>query len=489
MPYLFELKSNIYRLCNDSVIALCGISTDISYLKFAVVDIETTGGHTGRNRIIEVAVFVTDGIRILDSFSSLINPGRSVPDFITSLTGIHQEMLEDAPTFEEIAGELQQILADYIFVAHNVNFDLGFIKNEFGRVNISYQPKKLCTVRLSRRILSGLRSYSLGSLCEHLNIDIRSRHRAAGDAEATVALLNHLLCKDQKGIVQQFLKANSKEATLPPNLDRNQVERLPRSPGIYYMVNGRSEVLYVGKARNIYQRVMAHFTEQSKTRSNRGLWENIYQIDFETCGNELIALILELQEIKRLWPPYNRSMKTVRMTAGIFSYTDQNGYLRLSVQSIRGKNVRPERSFYSLNDARVWLMEQIELHVLCPVLSGVYPAGKTCFAYRKGNCFGACQSEESPERYNERVLAALEANKNQESYLILGDGRDEGEKSVVLYEAGHIHGYGYVDVEFMPSDPTALTDIIQPLKQYPENQSIVRSFIERQPSGYQFIPL
>ena len=218
---------------------------------YAIVDIETTGGYADNHRITEVAIYHHDGIRITDYYHTLINPGRKIPYFITGLTGITSAMVEDAPSFEDVAQEIFERLNNRVFVAHNAHFDYSFIKKEFEVAGINWNSKKLCTVRLSRKIIPGLHSYSLGRLAESLGIRIPNRHRAGGDAEATVKIFEILLQRDDGGAIVKALKRNSGETILPPNLPRQEFIKLPAKPGVYYFHDAHGTVIYVGKAINI----------------------------------------------------------------------------------------------------------------------------------------------------------------------------------------------------------------------------------------------
>ncbi|MBL7863383.1 MAG: 3'-5' exonuclease, partial [Cyclobacteriaceae bacterium] len=201
---------------------------------YAIVDIETTGGYADNHRMTEIAIIHHDGMQVTGRFQSLINPGRRVPLFITGLTGITNDMVMEAPTFAEIAGEIFQQLKEKIFVAHNAHFDYSFLKKELDEAGIQWSSKKLCTVKLSRKIIPGLDSYSLGRLAESLGISIQDRHRAGGDADATARIFDLLLKRDDKGVITKALKRNSGEATLPPNLSKKEFDSLPASPGVYY---------------------------------------------------------------------------------------------------------------------------------------------------------------------------------------------------------------------------------------------------------------
>lgn len=183
---------------------------------YAIVDIETTGnGYTG-SKITEISIFKFDGESIIDEYTTLVNPDTNIPPFITNLTGITNAMVQNAPKFHEIAKKVHEFTEACIFVAHNVNFDYNIIRAEYKSMGFDYRRKKLCTVRLSRKIIPGLKSYSLGTLCTSQGIEIKNRHRAKGDAEATTILFERLLKQDKENIFESFLNPRSKQATLPP---------------------------------------------------------------------------------------------------------------------------------------------------------------------------------------------------------------------------------------------------------------------------------
>src|SRR5690349_15237634 len=183
---------------------------------YAIVDIETTGGYAANNGITEVAIVLHNGKEVEGRYQTLINPFQRIPNFITALTGINQSMVTDAPGFPEQAGNIHRLLADRIFVAHNVNFDYSFLKHQLQEVGFDLNTRKLCTVRLSRKVFPGLQSYSLGSLCRHFNIPITQRHRAGGDVDATALLFEHLVRNGAQPFIERLLK-RSKEQSLPPH--------------------------------------------------------------------------------------------------------------------------------------------------------------------------------------------------------------------------------------------------------------------------------
>lgn len=168
---------------------------------YAVVDIETSGGRAQVDKITEIAIYIHDGEKIVDEFSTLINPEVYIPPFITRLTGINNEMVASAPKFYEVAKKIVLMTEGHLFVAHNAPFDYRFIQEEFKRLGYNYQRQTMCTVRMSRKIIPGMGSYSLGNLCQNLGITINNRHRAAGDALATTKLLELLLLKTENKLI------------------------------------------------------------------------------------------------------------------------------------------------------------------------------------------------------------------------------------------------------------------------------------------------
>ena len=438
---------------------------------YAIVDIETTGNYTQRSRITEIAIYVHDGEKVTDTYHTLINPESNIPPYISSLTGITNRMVENAPKFYEVAKTVYQLLDKNIFVAHNVNFDYNFIRQEFKSLGGDFQARKLCTVRLARKILPGLSSYGLGSLAKHLNVNINSRHRAFGDAEATVKIFEILKDYDRDGYIEQSLKKGSNEATLPPNLPRDQYEKLPEVPGVYYFFDAKGKVIYVGKAINIKKRIRGHFTPGSETIRKQNMFRDIHGISYEICGNELVSLLFENHEIRRLWLLYNQAQKRVSWNYGIYLYEDQRGYLRFSI-SRTSKLGNPAALFKSLNEARSFLRIKTEEFELCPKLTGLQKSPGSCFDYRIRKCSGACIGEEKVASYNKRMKRALQAfTRENLTAAIIGQGRKLEESSVVWIENGKYIGFGFFDSN---TDILHSSQLKEYVKHFPDNQDIQR---------------
>jgi DNA polymerase-3 subunit epsilon len=434
---------------------------------YAIVDIETTGGHANANGITEVAICIHDGKKVTQRYSTLVNPNRDIPIYIQALTGISNEMVSDAPPFEDVAADIYHLLHGKIFVAHNVNFDFSFIRYHLAAAGYDLQCNKLCTVRLGRKILPGMPSYSLGKLCRHLGIENESRHRAAGDAEATAILFSILLQNDTGNHIWEALKQRSKEQVLPSNLPKDDIDLLPHSPGVYYFHNEKGKVIYVGKARNIKKRVCSHFTGNNPGLQRQEFLRNIHHVTYQNCGTELIAFVLEAIEIKRLWPKYNRSLKRFEHAYGLYAFEDQNGYLRLAVDK-RRKLTMPLYTCNSLLDGRNLLNKLIEEFELCPKLCFIQTNNEPCMGAKQHVC--ACEGIESTEEYNRRVNLAIDELKEAlPTFAIRDEGRKTDEHSCILIEKGQFYGMGYISHYFDADNLEQLKNYLTP---YPGNDYI-----------------
>lgn len=432
---------------------------------FAIVDIETTGGHADKNGITEIAIFTHDGTRITDSYTTLINPGIPIPPFLESYTGITNEMVEHAPSFEMVSNKVYEMLHDKIFVAHNVNFDHTFIKHHLQHVGLDLNVKKLCTVRLSRKLFPGFASYSLGNLCQSLGIPLQNRHRAHGDAAATVKVLEKALQVDEdRSVIDSFLKKGSKEATLPPNLPRAEFEALPEKPGVYYFYDEQGKLIYVGKAINLKKRVLSHFSGNNTSAKRQNFLREIFHLGFEVVASELQALILESTEIKKHWPKHNKSQKSLEFSYAIYDYEDQKGYLRLAIDRVR-KSITPLNTYPKLADAFNHLQKLVLEFNLCPKLCMINSHKEPCAALLAGCCIGACEFNEEAESYNARVYLAMNELGKKESYAIIDKGLKTDEVCCILIDEGRFYGMGYIDNNANMYSIESLKELIKPMKE------------------------
>lgn len=453
---------------------------------YAIVDIETTGGYAAAHGIIEISIKIFDGTSVTEEFETLINPGQNIPKYIQAFTGISNEMVTEAPRFEEVAEKIFTCLQGNIFVAHNVNFDYSFIKSHLAFYGYSFTAKKLCTVRLARQVFPGFASYSLGKLCHSLGIDLQNRHRAGGDAAATVVLFKKILENDAKKFIHTSLNRNSKEQQLPPNIPKSHFDALPKTPGVYYFHNQKGKVIYVGKARNIKTRVNSHFSNNSAGKQKQNFLRHVYSISFQPTATELMASILESTEIKQLWPVFNTSQKRAEEVFGIFVYEDQNGYMRLAIEKKR-KNANPVYTFHYKIDGHGVLRKLMKEFCLCPKLCFMQTSADKCIGIIEEHCAGACEKTEAASAYNERVLQALASLTKRPSYVVLAKGLKDDEDSCIMVVRGSFFGMGYLPKNFNNITQAAIANYIQPYKENSFIKVLLSSFANNFPHQIKLI--
>src|SRR5947209_2894762 len=447
---------------------------------YAIVDIETTGGYASANGIIEICIQIFDGHEVVEQFETLINPGQSIPRYIQAFTGITNEMVADAPRFDEIAERVFTYLQGNIFVAHNVNFDYSFIKSHLEASGYSLNTKKLCTVRLSRQIFPGFASYSLGNLCDSLEINLENRHRAGGDASATVILFRKLLSNDSKDIIKKSLQRNSKEQMLPPHVPKADFESLPKSPGVYYFHDQKGKIIYVGKAKNIHSRVNSHFSNNSDSRQKQNFIRHTFSISFQPTATELMAAILESTEIKRLWPQFNTSQKRQEELFGIFVYEDQNGYMRLAIEKKR-KYSNPVCTFHFKVDGHGVLRKLMKEFCLCPKLCFIQTDNETCVGFADNHCHGACEKKEDATTYNSRVLSAIASLTQKPSYIVMDKGLTEDQVSCIMVVQGSFFGMGYLPKNTVDLNRKNIESFIQPYKENSYIRTLLLAHVSNHP--------
>lgn len=448
---------------------------------YAIVDIETTGGYAAANGITEISIHAFDGSSVTEKFETLVNPGQPIPPYISAMTGITDKMVSSAPRFAEVAELVYRILQDKVFIAHNVNFDYSFVKSHLQEAGFDLLSKKLCTVRLSRKILPGLPSYSLGRLCESLGIINTQRHRACGDAEATTKVFQLLLQKDKEQHIQKSLLRNSKEAILPPNVPKEDFLKLPYTPGVYYFHNEKGKVVYVGKANNIRYRVNSHFSNNSESRQKQNFMKHVYNISYQDCGTELMACILESAEIKKIWPAFNSSQKKWEDVYGVFSYEDQNGYTRLCIDKI-SKRLNPAYSFHYMVDGHTIMRKLVKDFQLCPKLCYIQKDEQPCDGMAEGHCHGACEKKEFPADYNKKVKEACASLQKQPSFAIIDKGANPEQLSCILVCEGKFYGMGYIPADVQITDANMLKDFVTVYRENSYIRNMVNGYAARFPA-------
>lgn len=442
-------------------------------MEYAIVDIETSGGSPAGGGITEIAILIHDGNTIIREYETLINPGHAIPTHITGLTGIDNFMVRNSPRFHQILEELEELLVGRVFVAHNVNFDFSFIREAFMKLGKDFKPEKLCTVKLSRKAFPGLGSYSLGRLCENLGIRIEARHRAMGDAKATAILFDRII-KQSPQVISGSLKKNSGEAFLPPNFSLKRFLEIPESCGVYYMIDEKGKVIYVGKANNIKERFKNHFSGLALPELKQKLKTEVVDLKWQETGTEFLALLIESLEIKRLWPKYNFALKNPKTMYGLFHYYDGLGYSRLQIAKVT-PFLKPLEIFFSSDEANSFLKMGIAQYQLCGRLSGLHKV--SCSEIQDSNCFGACKSFESSVEYNLRVEMLLEKiSTSQKTLKITIPGKQESELVVCIFERGILTRYGFFAKEEIPYVKLEMIDLV---RNVPETFYILRKFIHQ----------
>ena len=445
--------------------------------EYAIVDIETTGGNATHSRITEIAIIIHDGKQVIDRWETLVNPQKDIPPAIFALTGITNEMVSDAPVFDMISDKVFELLSDRVFVAHNVNFDYSFVRHELERAGLKWTAKKLCTVRAARKIRPGLLSYSLGRLCDSLAINLDNRHRAGGDADATAILFSRLLEWDTDQEMDKMIKKTAPDQRLPPNLPKEDFEQLPEKPGVYYFYDEHHKVIYIGKAVNLKKRVASHFTGHKITPQRQNFLREIYAITFELCGTELMALLLECTEIKKLWPIHNKALKRFEPKFGLFEYEARNGYRYLAVGKL-AKNQSCIETFDTIYGG---------INLLQDLAKQFDIDQRFCKYGSLSDGVFTTPIDITPlpkiEYHNDQVQAALDFyTSNRPSFAIIDKGRNNEERSCIWVENGHFYGMGYLDTDVVINDLSEIREYVTP---YPSNQYItdlLYSFAQKYPS-------
>jgi DNA polymerase-3 subunit epsilon len=443
---------------------------------YTILDIETTGGQYNEEGITEIAIYKFDGHEVVDQFISLVNPEKPIQPFVVKLTGINNAMLRSAPKFYEVAKRIIEITEGCILVAHNASFDYRILQTEFRRLGYDFKKPTLCTVELSKKLIPDQVSYSLGKLVRALGIPMSDRHRASGDALATVKLFKMLLAKDvEKEILKSFVKTEIKSGMSPKLLDI--VESLPSKTGIYYIHNENGDLIYIGKSKNIKKRVNQHFT--GTTHKCKKIQRDVYAVTYEETGSELIALLKESEEIKINKPIYNRAQRKSIFQYALYQNKNAAGYWALTVEKADGRK-KEITSFTSLQEGKNALFKITEKYNLCQKINGLYDTKNGCFQYKIKECNGACLGVEDSETYNERVQEFINENAFENNNMVLLDrGRSFEERSAVLIENGVYKGYCFYELNYQITNIDILKNILIPMQHNRDVKTIIQSYLRK----------
>lgn len=408
----------------------------------------------------------------MDQFISLVNPERPIQQFVTSLTGINNEMLRNAPKFYEIAKRVIEITEGCILVAHNAVFDYRVIALEFERLGYTYVRPTICTVELSKKLLPNMPSYSLGKLVRELGIPVVDRHRASGDALATVKLFKLLISKDlNKEIISSSVRLIPKKQVDTKLLEI--LKELPTETGVYYFHDSEGKIIYIGKSKNIKKRVTQHFT--SEARKSKKIQEQVHSVSFEITGSDLIAQLKENEEIKTIKPLFNRALRRNIYLYQLDSFVDEMGYIHLQIEKTNSKK-NFITAFTNYQQAKNFLYNVTSQYQLCQKLTGLHSGQSACFAHGIGVCLGACVNQELPDDYNQRVQEVIaKFTLLGKSMLLIDKGTDINNKSVVYIEKGKVIGMGSFNLNFQINNIEILKTMLTPLTDNKDAHRIIKN--------------
>jgi DNA polymerase-3 subunit epsilon len=377
----------------------------------ACVDLETTGGLAAQHRVIEVGVVLLDGGRIVDEWSSLVQPGGRIPPTIAAFTGIDDAMVADAPSFADIAPELRRRLQGRLFVAHNARFDYGFLRTEFRRLGARFAAPVLCTVKLSRGLYPQHRRHNLDTLMERFRLDCSARHRALGDAQVLPALIAAMEQELGPQAMDEAISAALNEPRLPPQLPPELADELPESPGVYLFRGEAGALLYVGKSRNIRSRVFDHFAAGHRSGKESKLTLQVRQVEWTETGGELGALLLESRLVKALAPTANRRLRKHDGDC-VVQWRDCDGGLQpevvpLAVAMLGADDRQVFGPFRSEKDAWRAVEGKAREAGLCLKALGLESGAGSCFAYQVRKCRGVCVGQEPRALHDARLQLAF----------------------------------------------------------------------------------
>ncbi|PPK95474.1 DNA polymerase-3 subunit epsilon [Nonlabens xylanidelens] len=446
---------------------------------YAIVDVETTGGKYNEEGITEVAIYKFDGHEIIDQFASLVNPEKEIQPFVVKLTGINNAMLKRAPKFYEVAKRIIEITEGTTLVAHNAGFDHRMLRLEFDRLGYEFERPTLCTVELAQSLLPDQDSYNLGKLTRSLGIPLTDRHRATGDALATVKLFKLLLQKDiNKEIISKSLK-HFKPLKIEPNL-KAIVDQLPAATGVFYVYDVNGTIIFISKSKNIKKRVTQLFTGSNK--KSKEIQKKVAEITFEKTGSEMISILKEHIEIRKHTPALNGRIKRNNFSHGLYIYYDTNQTPRFFVKSV----VKDPNHIITFSSSRSGysFLEKLEKKYGTSVKFRKLPHNDASLSIHQNTAV-----TESLDLLNETVNEIITTYSLKATNKILVDkGREASERSVILIENGRVTGYAFVNLRIQMTDIKMLKSLLTPIEDHGQVLHLVASYI-RHKKIYQIIDL
>lgn len=455
------------------------------------VDIETTGGSYRTSRIIEIAVIRVENDEIVETLKTLVNPGSPIPYHITNLTGITSNDVADAPFFEDIAEQLQSVLSGAVFIAHHVRFDYSFIKRELELCSIRYNPRMLCSVRLSRALYPGVTGHSLEAIIKRFNIPTAARHRAYDDAEAVRTFLGIALRQHGIEVFNQAVSKQLKHRSAPPHVASGAFDTIPNTPGVYTFLDSDNTPIYIGKSVTLRRRIMSHFAQDTAFDKEMKLSLNTHNISFIETANELEALLLESQMVKEQLPIYNRQLRRYKKMYVLKTTTDTAGYKTIAIDFIDSEEIGPNNSLYGVYASKMKAKRSLEsiqkTYDLCPKLLGLEKAAAACFKYQLRKCHGACIRLEPAELYNDRLETAFERQKIDEwpyrNPIVLSHMEQNNQRKNLVIDnwnvIGEIHSEEGCETYYKPWQ--SVFDI--------DTYKIIRSYLANKTAAFKLQPI
>lgn len=435
---------------------------------FAVIDVETTGGSPKFDRVTEIAIVLHDSKQVIDTWTTLINPERSIPHFITQMTGISDDMVRYAPKFYEIAEEVIHKTEGTILVAHNCRFDYAFLREEFNQLGFSYYRPTLCTVQLSKRAFPNLLSYSLINLCNHLNIQIKNHHRALDDALAAATILERALQTENhntyKGL--SFNTGKLKLLKLPQQIKPNLIYEIPQTPGVYYLHAEDGQVLYVGKSIQLQKRIWEHFTDMSE----RGLKLQyaIFDISWTETGNEIAALLLENREIKKHKPLFNKALRCTHFPYVILYNPMENYFYMQKSEEILAESHTVIKAFTKKQYA-IQHLNQLNLEYKIQPPAHLADQNSMDLSLVNNN--------------QENLILALKELQSWQGRKVLVDkGIDQNQLFILLINNGRIEYRGYIDQNDFVPQFDVLKKMLSEEPFCPVADAILRRYVKNHPN-------
>jgi len=449
--------------------------------KYAIIDVETTGGNARIGRITEIAIAIHDGEKVIDTFETLVNPEVSIPPFIRHLTGITDEMVSEAPFFYEVARQIVEITEDCIFVAHNVKFDYMFVRSEFERLGYSYQRRQLCTRQLTKKAFPEIGRYSLDRLIDYFNIHTEVRHRAMADVMATIEVFRHLLREDNgNNLLTSHINHGIKLSKLPGTITIEDIHAIPETTGVYYFFGSNDYLLYVGRSKNIQKRIMQHFSNPT-SRSIKFL-ERTQRIDYEETGSEITSILREDEIIKNQRPEYNVAQRKTLKPFGLRITRNNPDTFRMELHPVLDDDEEDFiKTFKSRRSAKSFLQSVLEEFHLNDLIT----------IEKNGTGFHTSIPESETdfslwtENFN-RLSKMLNERRNFH-YAVIDKSYSHHEATCFLFESGRLTKMMRLDSQegFSDLNPDDMDDCHPPLA----INDLIISFIQKYRKRYTLMPL